>query len=127
MPDRPEIAPALTPQEWKDRQDYRADGYPPAAVYLIDGNLYVSFDGGVGEEVVDPDEVPKFIAFANAALPDDSPYKITHADVALLREIQVDVNSVYTLELSDEEAIRLRQLAAKLAALLPPESRDGDI
>jgi hypothetical protein len=60
------------------------------------------------------------MALANAALPDDSPYKITRADVALLRKWNTYANTYYAAELTVEESVQWNRLIAKLAALLPP-------
>ncbi len=75
------IAPALSAEEWAFRSGITLG---------VHGSL------------------PRMIALANAALPDDSPYKITRGDVDALR-----------LESGPSEAFLFR-LAAKLAALLPP-------
>jgi hypothetical protein len=68
------------------------------------------------------------MALLNAALTDDSPYKITRDDVKLLRVARdagriEDINPVRYAgrPLHFGEQIRLGELAAKLAALLPPE------
>ena len=64
----------------------------------------------------DPNVLVVQIAIANRLLPDIHPLKITRADVRLLRAIAEDYEFRGT---SDNED--LNRLAAKLAALLPPE------
>ena len=68
------------------------------------------------------------IALANAALPDDSPYKITRADAIATANAATLLNAVQELapDAPDDLGVgygitHLRNLAAKLAALLPPE------
>ena len=93
------ITPALTADEWR----------------LLNFWLVGKMPGGKvrGMVVMDlpPDHQLGAMAVANACLPDDSPYKITRADVDLVRS-SVD-RAGYPETLID--------LADKLAALLPPE------
>lgn len=89
------IEPALTQGEWAD----------PPDTY----GLCVEWDGNES----------KIIAIANASLPDDSPYKITRADVGAI-ESTVDVLR-REFGQDDEDAEAMEIVAAKLAALLPPE------
>jgi hypothetical protein len=60
------------------------------------------------------------VVIANAALPGDSEYKITHADVDALKALVWIVQQNST-DRGIEPATRGFALAAKLAALLPPE------
>lgn len=104
------IAPALTPEEWNRRAALR-DGTEIEAVE--GGNLGLNaFDEAI---LIGAEEFPAVLALANASLPDDSPYKITREDVELVRD------SVNELFVQDRVGPGLRALAAKLAALLPPE------
>jgi len=92
-----EITPALTAGEWR-------------VISATIGENERSFDDQV-EILCDADNLPGLIAFLNDSLPDDSPYKITRADVDLVRS-SID-RAGYPETLID--------LADKLAALLPPE------
>lgn len=60
------------------------------------------------------------MALNNAALPDDSPYKLTWADVALLRD---EAHEWETHSGFGEQGRAIQRLAALIAALLPPEGR----
>lgn len=73
-------------------------------------------------------QIVAVIALANAALPDDDPRKITRADVTRCRVAAYEAEARHdgTIERSDYETMNAwRQLADKLAALLPPEPTDG--
>ena len=99
MTDTMKIEPALTESEWKRIAQIRRDIDPElqstAIMHLLD---WIA----AGDE-------SKAMAVANASLPDDDPRKITHDDVRKLR-VLADEN----LEMFCSE------MAAKLAALLPP-------
>lgn len=58
------------------------------------------------------------LQLANAALPDDSPYKITRADVDALGVAATLIEDLKYL--ASGRPAELRVLAAKLAAPLPP-------
>lgn len=84
------------------------------------------FTGPHGWEPVEVDELPQVIAFANAALPDSDPRKITRETVATLR------NHAYYSKHGDAHG-RLAMTADALAALadalesyLPPEGARAD-
>lgn len=94
-----ELKPVLTADEWRE---IRGEFAPP---YWIDSNV---------ESMSDTERV-EAIAVLNDALPDGSPYKITRHDVELVAAM-ADDNKFRAVE--DE----LRTLAAKLAALRPPDN-----
>lgn len=107
-----EIAPALEPEEWKQRRC---------------GAVSINHDAGDTYVVVcDPDgavvtvsgsaEVFALMALANDALPDGDPRKLTRRDVDWLRTLASETEMF--------EAIPMREWAARMArvlnALLPP-------
>lgn len=104
-----DITPALTPAEWRECVSIERGGGDPLTYAIL----------------ADPQ---KAIAWINGNLPDDDPRKITRADVlrieaAVLAVIagakasaMVGVNGGV-----DGLDAGLSRLAAKLAALLPPE------
>jgi len=110
------IQPALTAELWARLRRYN----DPASFACI------ILEGGYDAELgIDPnssdfakDEAARAdaaMAVSNNALPDDDPRKITRADVrALLYEWECS-------SATDDPDAFLRRLAAKLAALLPPE------
>lgn len=106
------IAPALTPERWAY---IKGRDYP---LRTRVGNACDEIDLALSEEGL--------IAVVNAALPSDSPYKITREDITLLRSAAGAVDSLHgevcsgACTCAAEEAA-LDRLAAKLAALLPPE------
>ena len=67
------------------------------------------------------DKIPAVIALANHALPDGHPLKITREDVNELASIARDHQYPYGPSGRIDEGDILAKLAAKLAALLPPE------
>jgi hypothetical protein len=60
------------------------------------------------------------IAVENAALPDDSPYKITREDVERLELLAEEDEHVHELRRWPNHVSPWRRFANKLAALLPP-------
>lgn len=106
MSESPRLDPALSADDWKHVAKYGID-------YLrAEAGPQMWWNGDDGPKAI--------LALANAALPDDSPYKFTRADVALLLELAECVE----MEAGDDwraDGPPLRRLAAKLAALLPPE------
>ncbi|MGI8765694.1 MAG: hypothetical protein ACR2KM_04150 [Gemmatimonadaceae bacterium] len=113
------IPPALTPQEW-DRRMRDSEDRPVEGDLLTDssGNLYVAYDSGyVTQQIMEEPQV--VMALANAALPDDSPYGISHADVNTLRDVLIEMEDDPMASPAVYE--RVKTLIAKLAALLPPE------
>lgn len=77
----------------------------------------------MSDEMIDPiralspDDIVRVMAYSNAALPDGDPRKITRRDVERLREGA----AVMPTEGWRNEEDFVLQLAAKLAALLPPD------
>ena len=124
-----EITPALSADEWA-RVDAGTVGAfirgDSPGIHIVNGEVELSFstsvvgDGTYNEDIairVSGSQVAELIAICNAALPDDSPYKVTRSDVVCLI-------GYLTYGTSDS---RLKSLAAKLAALLPPqESSQAD-
>jgi hypothetical protein len=118
------IAPALNAEEWT-RMEWDDCPEPKllapglsVAVYAgrLDLARHTIFQGELVQDgrviVTNPIGLAATLALANAALPDDSPYKITRADVGAI---------LYTDPDSDEFGPVMERVAAKLAALLPPE------
>lgn len=95
-------------------------------MYLSDSSLQVTYDAAVCSRLIEGGEIPKAIALANAALPDDDPRKITARDVGLLRDIAVGLDAATDIPGAMGCGRTLVRIADKLAALLPPEP-DGDI
>lgn len=98
------------------------------------GDEHMYYGAGIGIDAGDStpapvleSDLPALVALANAALPDDSPYKITHADVRRCLDvaagIEVEYAAGHQLQRFATAALigEWRTLAAKLAALLPPE------
>lgn len=107
-----EIKPALTPEEWA------IGGKEHSSFRIIDG-APVRWD--VCEWcAIDSDTAGEMVAIGNAALPNDSPYKITRGDVkAIKRAGHYGSNGAAVL--TPERLDELLAIADKLAALLPPE------
>lgn len=91
-----EIKPALTAEEWADRRRFK-EQHP---------NQWPA-----------PSDLLRQIATFNDLLPDDDPRKITRADVEELQEAV----SFARYHSGDDNWPLSYALAAKLAALLPPE------
>lgn len=95
-----EIPPALTPDEWASMD------HP----HTIENAVEIAAATW---------NYPQAMALANAALPDDSPHKITRADVDFLRD---ELGGDWWLgDPEDPDAPRMKRILAKLYALLPPE------
>ncbi len=75
-------------------------------------------NGPARQHIWDHGGLEQLIAVANAALPDDSPYKITRADVEELESVAAD--AINAARWSERDVAPLRAIAAKIAALLPP-------
>jgi hypothetical protein len=108
-----EIAPALKPEEWKDRR------CGAVSVDHVDGETHVVVTDPDGEivSVSGPEEVFALLALANDALPDGDPRKITHAKVRVLVKFASEIRGGH----SSEDWDALRQLTQTLNALLAPD------
>ena len=116
---KPNIEPALSAEEWTNVLHPQIPrGFPeePDDVESIADAI-----ASRASYRCDFKDWPQTLALANAALPDDSPYKITRADVAMLGECEIrqQVGGDHTDwdRLDDTR----QALAAKLEALLPPQ------
>lgn len=107
-----EITPALSAEEWAQREAVRAS----TEISALDGSVML-VDPDAPSTVVLAEGVPALMALANAALPDGDPRKLTREDVALIRGERFGGFK------DDAPALwrAVDALAAKLAALLPPE------
>ena len=111
------IPPALTAEEWEQGFADWGVMYDHSGVSLGSPSrkgISVYTDGD--DVDVAADQLPSLIALANHALPDGHPLKITRADVVAARRISHDSGGW-----TDENRDIVERLAAKLAALLPPE------
>ena len=108
-----EIAPALKPNQWKERNV----GY--AYVDHVDDETHVVVVDPDDQlvSVSGPDEVFALMALANDALPDGDPRKLTHAVAQLLTDLTADTWSGHR---SAEQREALLTLARTISALLPP-------
>lgn len=118
-----ELRPALTPEDWGKRSHNNQE--TGVGVWLDEDGLGTGCDpfGAETTHVRDPGDLAAVIALANAALPDDSPYKITHDLVDFLRSAAHDAEARYdnTDEVADLELARqLERWVGALGALLPP-------
>lgn len=132
-----ELKPALSADEWKLPDARRSAFY---AMAEADHTLTVG-DGKVTSHVglnIPSGELTALIALANAALPDNSPYKITRAEwydlessvsnmegLAVGLEDRSDLNGPAYARAMRRLAKTLKTLAGKLDALLPPEKPDA--
>lgn len=123
------MEPALTPEEWAERRiaplscDEIAiyddgDGlefatYPDATARAARKGLLGKYKLAIWDDA----GIAGLIALANVALSDDSPYKITRADVDRLLLIAAEIRRGLAY---GPDAVDLERLARKLAALLPP-------
>lgn len=100
-----EIKPALTAEEWAEGDE--------------EGNTFVDRTAWAYEEAGVTDRF-QLMALCNHALPDDDPRKIVRADVqrCMAAADRAEEHSGYN---GDWRRSDWRDLAAKLAALLPPE------
>ena len=108
--DTKEIKPALTAEEWAEIKRLSARGYFQATADLPPQLRALALDF----------DQFRAMAVANAALPDDDPRKITRDEVAMIAEearVRSWNGTHYDLSLAPD----WNRLAAKLAALLPPE------
>lgn len=121
MPDNARaIEPALRKREWKECiRDAAEMGWPLwEEMYAESARIEKIILDDAGNYVANPDCSFAVMALANAALPDDDPRKITREDVAWLNDAAQHLDR---LRLVDDDAADAQRLAAKLAALLPPE------
>ncbi len=126
-----EIRPALTPEEWEEPSVYsigreEVDGDVDAmrvgirveqnreagTRYLVGWNENSDYPY---ESVIQGEKIAKLVAIANHALPDGHPLKITREDV---KEMEI---ASYLLDGEGRDGAAIAAIAAKLAALLPPE------
>jgi hypothetical protein len=113
-----EIKPVLTEGESRNR-----------LMRLVASDTVRTFDTRADDPRALSQQVELLLVRAQEWLPDDSEYKITRADVIALRsEARFVGSGGLESEYEDEEYLtmgqreeRLRTIAAKLAALLPPE------
>lgn len=110
-----DVKPALTADEWAS-DDFGNAERSGQWVYAANGfsGIVVGWKNKMSGICLGEDILPAVMAVANAALPDDSPCKITRDDVALIHE-------TWEGDRGYMNADKLRRLSAKLAALLPPE------
>lgn len=114
------VPPALSAEQWRDALHPQIErGFPDEPDNPIEIANALNWRS---EAACAHGRYEEGIAFANAALPDDSPYKITRRDVELLREAGEALPDYGAKALGD----LLVALAAKLHALLPPESQEGN-
>jgi hypothetical protein len=130
MPDEPR--PALTPEEWAGRKRPQYYGEQPCIQLWSSGAIDLSRDvqrdgewapgDRVSIDAGDTASAHALMALANAALPDGHPNKITRDDVQRVYVAQQDAAEKYPHAAeAGWLAPGLLALAAKLAALLPPE------
>lgn len=99
------VPPALTREEWEVVMGRGVvAGRPNSRDYLGDHPTVLHFR----------------MAVANAGLPDDHPGKITRADAVFLRAFAEQYADEWRDGEWGGETAHLRQIVAKLAALLPP-------
>ena len=114
MTDR--IEPALTAEEWRSPPQF--DDASGVTIEATDDGLIVVSDTGDGYIV----DAFKVMALANHALPADDSRKITRADVEVLKRASVIYRvSDWESATNDDATKKVQRIAAKLAALLPPE------
>lgn len=100
------VPPALTREEWE-----------VAKLYLM---LQSTASSACGANPP-TEEMHQRIALANALLPDGHPGKITRADAVFLRAFAEQYADEWRDGEWGGETAHLRQIVAKLEALLPPE------
>jgi hypothetical protein len=128
------IPPALSADEWAAREVVRQTQAAEFSFVQFDPDGWLAI-GARRLERQEPDGlrvggqstiVPALMALANDALPDGDPRKLTRADVEAL-DIAVQYDEGLCFEhgsIGHDDAMRharLHALAAKIAALLPPE------
>ena len=122
-----QIQPALTAEEWAARKN----SWPAAFTTDLSGipeNQRDSYQGEVPMRPFEADDHFRAVAENNAALPDDDPRKITWADVEAIERAADSIANEYGLPTNDadfphqaSERNNALRVAAKLAAILPPE------
>jgi hypothetical protein len=132
-----EIPNALTAEEWEDFDVNCAIERGDHGFWLWSTRDNVGIRQGLRTVDIYPEQAPGIIAALNALLPDDDPRKITWADVKQISNLAQEIHGAdldtirdlgeYWNKDSDVErhrdrmADRLDAIAAKLAAMLPPE------
>lgn len=110
------IEPALTAEEWID-SEWRTTPYEVNSSISVDPSVHLLVFRHDRETRAIPFATPRefaaIIALANHALPDGHPLKITRQDAADMQEIAKHGD---WFGVSD-----VARVAAKLAALLPPD------
>jgi hypothetical protein len=134
------IKPALTAEEWNDFrapviQGEQAGAFIGTHAVNLTGPLVrtvsVAMHDGFRIGHFHGDSAVQLMALANASLSDDDPRKITLADLLALRQsalfLEEQRDGMLSTKWPDDAnpwrmlAPTVRELAAKLAALLPPE------
>lgn len=124
-----EIRPALTPEEWQRAKVPTGEpkDYGRVSIGLSQGTLSGGCDDTFYDRDFTTDEAHQIAALANASLPDDDRRKFTREDVDALRA-EADWSEEQTRNVGRAcpveylPAWRLRAIADRIAALLPPES-----
>ena len=118
-----EIAPALEPQEWKERR------CGALSLDYVDGEMHLVVTDPDGEivSVSGPAELFALMALVNEALPDGDPRKITREQIDSLRLCAEDADALVSTTRSPDaqrdyrrDARRTRHVADVLERLLPP-------
>jgi hypothetical protein len=111
------IPPALTEQEWKNREAHI--GWGDGHIRAADGSVNVAVgDGYYGNWGCDDvRELGVLIALANHAMPDADLRKITRAMVESLREVSAAVGDRWRWDTS-----AIDEIADILESYLPPQS-----
>jgi hypothetical protein len=115
------IRPALTPEEWAHEVPDSLHS-PDTAIQFAVGHVVLSEEWRHRRERA----LPAMIAILNHALPDGHPQKFTQEDVRALRKMADDeewAESRGDAGRTGMDPYDARSLAARIAALLPPEPR----
>jgi hypothetical protein len=108
------MAEKITPEQWLDGQ-----------MQAVDPSGYISLEYGIVDvSLLRADESTGWsalMAVCNHALPDDDQWKITSRDVGLMRDIASGLEAADDIPGARGSGRTLHRIAAKLAALLPPE------
>lgn len=112
------IAPALTPDEWYAVKQSDREPIHEAAGALMQALMPNVDEPGIGRTTTE--RLLACMALANAAVHKDDPRKITREDVRALADVLRHIDE-QTFEWLVQYSEDVHRLAAKLAALLPPE------